>query len=68
MRATTIIFILLSLELGCKPSPNMITLKNARGTEIHVIPYGGIITSIRVADRSGHSTMWSSDTTTPTIT
>ena len=54
MRATTIIFILLSLELGCKPSPNMITLKNARGTEIHVIPYGGIITSIRVADRSGH--------------
>jgi aldose 1-epimerase len=33
---------------------DMITLKNAKGMEVHAIPYGGIITSIRVPDRTGH--------------
>ena len=31
----------------------MIILKNASGMEVHAIPYGAIVTSIRVADRSG---------------
>jgi aldose 1-epimerase len=30
-----------------------ITLKNSRGMEVRAIPYGGIITSIRVPDRAG---------------
>lgn len=30
-----------------------ITLKNSRGMEVRAIPYGGIITSIRVPDRDG---------------
>lgn len=29
------------------------TIRNARGTSMHVITYGGIITSLRVADRAG---------------
>ncbi len=29
-------------------------LKNSQGMEVHAIPYGGIITSIRVPDRSGN--------------
>src|SRR6266571_2992159 len=53
MRPAALMFILLALELGCRSSRD-ITLKNARGMEIHAIPYGGIITSIRVADRNGH--------------
>jgi aldose 1-epimerase len=35
------------------PAQDMITLKNAKGMEVHAIPYGGIITSIRVPDRTG---------------
>lgn len=31
----------------------MIILKNTKGMEVHVIPYGAIVTSIRVADRNG---------------
>jgi aldose 1-epimerase len=31
----------------------MFTLRNARGTEVRAITYGGIITSIRVPDRQG---------------
>ncbi|HEY2381240.1 MAG TPA: aldose epimerase family protein [Terriglobia bacterium] len=32
----------------------MIRLNNSTGMEVRAIPYGGIITSIRVPDRSGH--------------
>ncbi|HLH31178.1 MAG TPA: aldose epimerase family protein [Terriglobia bacterium] len=32
----------------------MITLKNSSGMEVRAIPYGAIITSIRVPDRDGH--------------
>jgi len=38
---------------ACTKSKEMITLKNARGMEVRVIPYGGIVTSIRVPDRNG---------------
>ena len=39
---------------GCKASPkDVIILKNSQGMEVHAIPYGGIITSIRVPDRMG---------------
>src|ERR1043166_1658491 len=38
---------------GCTKAKEMITLKNARGMEVRVIPYGGIVTSIRVPDRNG---------------
>ena len=30
------------------------TIRNARGVTMHVITYGGIITSLRVPDRAGH--------------
>jgi aldose 1-epimerase len=33
---------------------DVFTLSNAQGMEVRVITYGGIITSIRVPDRSGH--------------
>jgi aldose 1-epimerase len=33
---------------------DMVTLKNSHGMEVRAIPYGGIITSIRVPDRNGH--------------
>ena len=29
------------------------TLRNATGTEVRVLTYGGLITSLRVPDRSG---------------
>ena len=29
------------------------TLRNARGSEVHFLPYGGIILAVRVADRDG---------------
>jgi aldose 1-epimerase len=32
---------------------DVITLKNSHGVEVRAIPYGGIITSIRVPDRNG---------------
>src|SRR2546422_689645 len=54
MRWTTFMFILLAIEPGCTTPKHIITLKNARGTEVQAIPYGGIITSIRVPDRDGH--------------
>jgi aldose 1-epimerase len=31
----------------------MLTLKNTQGMEVRVVPYGGIVTSIRVPDRNG---------------
>src|SRR5215831_20756374 len=49
-----ILFLLLAFELGCSHSGDMITLKNARGMEVQIIPYGGIVKSIRVPDRNGH--------------
>lgn len=42
---------LLWLIPGC--SNDVITFKNSNGVEVHAIPYGGIITSIRVPDRAG---------------
>src|SRR5262245_52849435 len=45
--------LLLAFETGCTKPKEMITLKNAQGMEVRVIPYGGIITSIRVPDRNG---------------
>jgi aldose 1-epimerase len=45
--------LLLAVETGCTKPKEMITLKNARGMEVRVIPYGGIVTSIRVPDRNG---------------
>jgi aldose 1-epimerase len=45
---------LLWLLLGCaKSAKDVIILKNAHGIEVHAIPYGGIITSIRTPDRDG---------------
>jgi aldose 1-epimerase len=42
------------LEAGCTPPPkDVIVLKNTPGMEVRVVPYGGIITSIRVPDREG---------------
>src|SRR6185503_10452186 len=38
---------------ACTKAKEMITLKNSRGMEVRVIPYGGIVTSIRVPDRNG---------------
>jgi len=35
-------------------SKDMIILTNSQGMEVRAIPYGGIITSIRVPDRSGN--------------
>jgi aldose 1-epimerase len=45
--------LLLALEAACTKPKEIITLKNARGMEVRVIPYGGIVTSIRVPDRNG---------------
>ena len=45
--------LLLAFETGCTKPKEMITLKNARGMEVRVILYGGIVTSIRVPDRNG---------------
>ena len=43
---------LLWLITGCAKEPTIV-LKNAHGIEVHAIPYGGIITSILVPDRTG---------------
>jgi aldose 1-epimerase len=52
------VFVVLSvfpLLAGCKSAAkDVVILKNSQGMEVHAIPYGGIITSIRVPDRSGH--------------
>jgi len=45
--------IFLVIELACTPPKASITLKSAGGMEVRAIPYGGIITSIRVPDRDG---------------
>jgi aldose 1-epimerase len=45
--------LLLAVEAGCAKPEETITLKNARGVEVRVTPYGGIVTSIRVPDRNG---------------
>ena len=50
---TALLCLLLAFETGCTKNKEMITLKNARGMEVRVIPYGGIVTSIRVPDRNG---------------
>src|SRR5437867_2911210 len=51
-RIRSVIFIFLAIELACARQGS-ITLKNAGGMEVRAIPYGGIITSIRVPDRDG---------------
>jgi len=48
-----LLFFLLLFEVGCAQSKDVITLKNSRGMDVRVIPYGGIVTSIRVPDRDG---------------
>jgi aldose 1-epimerase len=48
-----LLFVLLACEAGCTKPKEMITLTNARGMEVRIIPYGGIVTTIRVADRNG---------------
>src|SRR5262245_1698809 len=50
---SALLCLLLALEAGCTKPREMITLKNARGMEVRVMPYGGIVTSIRVPDRNG---------------
>src|SRR5262245_60889996 len=50
---SALLCLLLALEAGCTKPREMITLKNARGMEVRVMPYGGIVSSIRVPDRSG---------------
>ena len=48
------ILIVLLLLCSCSTQPkDMFTLTNANGIEVRAIPYGGIITSIRVPDRDG---------------
>jgi aldose 1-epimerase len=48
--------VLMIVEGGCAGrSDEPIVLRNSRGMEVHAIPYGGIITSIRVPDRDGRS-------------
>src|SRR5215218_363008 len=39
---------------GDKKPVEIYTLTNAHGVEMRVITYGGIITSLKVPDRSGH--------------
>jgi aldose 1-epimerase len=50
---SVVITVLLACPAGCTKPKEMITLKNKRGMEVRVIPYGGIVTSIRVPDRNG---------------
>jgi len=50
---STLLCLLLAFETGCSKPKEMITLKNAPGMEVRVVPYGGIVTSIRVPDRNG---------------
>ncbi len=54
LRKTNAVLLFVLLAFGCTRSKDIITLKNARGMEVRAIPYGGIITSIRVPDRDGH--------------
>src|SRR5262245_16172475 len=49
-----VLFLLLVFEVGCTHPKEVITMKNAHGMEVLVIPYGGIVTSIRTRDRNGH--------------
>jgi aldose 1-epimerase len=53
---TALLLLMLVLESGCtRPSkPEMIVLENARHTQVQLIPYGAIVTSIRVPDRRGN--------------
>src|SRR5215831_8745009 len=55
LKTKFLVCLLCSLSLtGCARTSDMaITLKNSRGMEVRAIPYGGIITSIRVPDRDG---------------
>src|SRR5262245_40216945 len=50
---TALLCLLLAFEAGCVEPKEMITLKNAQGMEVRIVPYGGIVTSIRVPDRNG---------------
>jgi aldose 1-epimerase len=53
-RISAVLFVF-SVLAGCKTATkDVIILKNSQGMEVHAIPYGGIITSIRVPDRAGH--------------
>jgi len=48
------LFVLLLLPACKTPAKDAVMLKNSHGMEVRAIPYGGIITSILVPDRSGH--------------
>ena len=50
-----ITLVLLAALSGCSEPPpkSMFTLTNVHGMEVRLISYGGIVTSIRVPDRSG---------------
>ena len=55
LRGVSALLFVFSLLAGCKTAAkDVIILKNSQGMEVHAIPYGGIITSIRVPDRAGH--------------
>ena len=49
----TVLLVSCLLWLTQNGTNDVITLKNAHGMEVRAIPYGGIITSIRVPDRNG---------------
>jgi aldose 1-epimerase len=53
-RSSLLIWLAFVLVVACSAQPkDMIILKNSQGMEVRAIPYGGIITSIRVPDRNG---------------
>jgi len=53
-RLAALMLLLLAGGFACAAPKDIITLKNARGMEVHAISYGGIVTSILVPDRQGH--------------
>src|ERR1051326_7920586 len=53
MRAAALLLILAVVGTACSKRADIIILKNAHGMEVRAIPYGAIITSIRVPDRDG---------------
>src|SRR5215831_1314229 len=55
LRSVSALLFVFSLLAGCKTGArDVVILKNSQGMEVHAIPYGAIVTSIRVPDRAGH--------------